>query len=108
MLGYGIGILCGGALLLVFAILLCFGHVGLLHEYHRENVSEEDYKKYGLLLGLSLMVGSLGMISGGIIAIVVNDTSVLLLSILLFVISLVISIIAVLLIIKKFNGNIFG
>ena len=62
----------------------------------------------GLSIGLSMLVGTLGMISSGIVSIVTNDESIIVLSISLLIIPLIITIVLSLLFVKKYNGSIFG
>ena len=108
MLIFGISVLVAGAIFLVIAILLCCGLTGILHDYHTTNVKDEDRKKMGLSIGLSMLVGTLGMFSSGIVSIVTNDESIIVLPILLLVIPLIITIVLSLLFVKKYNGEIFG
>ena len=62
----------------------------------------------GLSIGLSMLVGTLGMISSGIVSIVTNDESIIVLPISLLIIPLIIAIVLSLLFVKKYNGSIFG
>ena len=62
----------------------------------------------GLSIGLSMLVGTLGMISSGIVSIVTNNESIIVLPISLLIIPLIIAIVLSLLFVKKYNGSIFG
>ncbi len=62
----------------------------------------------GLSIGLSMLIGTLGMISSGIVSIVTNDESIIVLPISLLIIPLIIAIVLSLLFVKKYNGSIFG
>ena len=108
MMIFGISVIIAGTIFLVIAILLCCGLIGILHDYHTTNVKEEERKKMGLSVGLSMLVGTLGMISSGIVSIVTNDESIIVLPILLLIIPLIITIVLSLLFVKKYNGSIFG
>lgn len=108
MLIFGISVLIAGAIFLVIAILLCCGLIGILHDYHTTNVNEEDRKKMGLSIGISMLIGTLGMISSGIVSIVTNNESIIVLPILLLIIPLIITIVLSLIFVKKYNGSIFG
>ncbi len=108
MILYGVIVLIAGVAMLVLSILLCLGRINLLHDYHQNNVKEENKKKFALSMGISLMIGSMGMISSGLISIIVNNESIFLVSILLLLIPLLISIILLFIFIKKYNGQIFG
>lgn len=62
----------------------------------------------GLSIGLSMLIGTLGMISSGIVSIVTNNESIIVLPILLLIIPLIITIVLSLIFVKKYNGSIFG
>ena len=108
MMIFGISVIIAGTIFLVIAILLCCGLIGILHDYHTTNVKEEDRKKMGLSIGLSMLIGTLGMISSGIVSIVTNNESIIVLPISLLIIPLIIAIVLSLLFVKKYNGSIFG
>ena len=108
MLVFGIIILVAGVALLAISILLCFGFINLLHDYHRNNVKPEDERKLGLSTGLSLMLGSFGFISTGIVAIVIKSESVIYLPLILLFVPLIISVAFCIIFIKKYNGSLFG
>ena len=55
-----------------------------------------------------MLIGALGMISSGIVSIVTNDESIIILPIMLLIVPLVLSIILSLVFVKKYNGAIFG
>ena len=108
MLAFGIGVLIGGVILLVVAIFLCCGFVNLLHEYHRNNISPDNERKLGLSIGLSLIFGSSGLISSGLVSVIVRAESIIWLSMILLFVPLVISIVLCIVFIKKYNGSLFG
>ena len=105
MLLYGIIVLLAGLAMLVVSILICLGHTNLIHEYHQNNVKEEDKKKFGLSMGLSLSLGSLGMITSSLIALLSNDESLFVVTILILLIPLFLSIILLFIFTIKFNGK---
>ena len=108
MIFIGIILLVVGVLILAISILLCLGFISLLHDYHRTNIKEEDKKKCGLSIGLSLSLFSITSIATGIIVLVTTDESILKWMMIAFIISLAISVILSLLFVKKYNGSIFG
>lgn len=108
MLVFGIIILIAGVVLLVISILLCLGFINLLHDYHRNNVKIEDERKLGLSTGLSLMLGSFGFISSGIVAIAMKSESAIYLPLILLFVPLIISIVFCIFFIKEYNGLLFG
>ena len=108
MIIVGIIIIVSGLALLIISILMMFGKVNLLHSYHRENVKEEDKKMFGITTGLSLSIGALGIIASGILDLIYLDNLSILAFLLTMFIPLGISIILVLIFIKKYNGSIMG
>ena len=108
MIWVGIIIIVSGVALLVMSILMMYGKISLLHSYHYENVKEEDKKIFGLLTGLSLSLGALGLIAAGILDLIFLDNLSLTLFLLTMFIPLGISIILVLIVIKKYNGSIMS
>ena len=108
MIVYGIILLLTGLALFVIAILLIFGHINLLHDYHRNDVKKEDERKLGKSSGLSLLLGALGAISSGISAFFWTEDMKFIYLFLIFIIPFTISVILMLLFIKKYNGKIIS
>ena len=106
MIVYGIIVLTAGIALLTVSILLCFGHIGLLHEYHRDKVEKGDIKKYSLYIGISLLIGAVGMIVAGLLSIIINKDSIRNVVLLITYVPLLISIVLSIIFIKKFNKTI--
>ena len=104
----GIVVLMAGIGLLTISIFVMFGKINLLHSYHREHVKDEDKKLFAILTGASLSIGALGLIAAGILEIIYLEELPLLLHNLVMFIPLGISIILVLIFIKKYNGSIMG
>ncbi len=98
--------LVAGLALSIISIFLSLGHINLLHEYHRYNVSEENKKRYGLSIGLSLLIGGVGMTISGLISIIVNNEAIMGYMMIVAYVPLFISIILAFIIIKKFNKTI--
>ena len=108
MIIYGISFLVGGIILLIFSILLCFGFVNLLHDYHRNNVKEVDKKKFGLSVGLSLAITAISMTSIGIISLIIRKEFIIIWTLVAFAISFAISTVLLVIFIRKYNGSLFG
>ena len=108
MIIVGIIIIVSGLALLIISILMMFGKVNLLHSYHRVNDKEEDKKMFGITTGLSLSIGALGILASGILDLIYLDNLSILAFTLTMFIPLGISIILVLIFIKKYNGSIMG
>lgn len=108
MIAYGIILIVVGIVLCILSVCLYTGDIELLHSYHRENVKEEDRKALGISTGLSLLVGGLGAILSGLLALIFreNINSYIVLAILFG--SLLISIVLLFIFIKKYNGKIIS
>ena len=105
MIAYGIILLITGLSILVMSILLILGHVNLLHDYHRKDVKKEDEKKLGKASGLSLILGAIGAISSGISAFFWTEDMKFIYLFLIFIIPLTISVILMIIFIRKYNGK---
>ena len=108
MIAFGVIAIIVGVGILTLSIFIMLGKINLLHSYHRENVKEEDRKKFGLLTGASLSIGGLGILASGILDLICLDKLPLLTYNLVMFVPLGISIILVLIFIKKYNGTIMG
>ena len=108
MVTYGIIFILTGISLLVFSILLIRGNINLLHDYHKENVKKEDEKKLGKACGLSLLLGSLGTITSGVLSIIFREDIRFIFLFLIFVVPFTISVVLMLFFIKKYNGKIIS
>ena len=108
MIATGIVVLVVGVAISVLSLLICIGKTNLIHSYHRENVKEEDKKKYAISLGLSLLIGGIGLITYGILVIIFKDTINQAIYLTVMLGSIFISIILALILNKKYNGKIMG
>lgn len=108
MVAFGVIAIIVGAGILTLSIFIILGKINLLHSYHRENVKEEDKKIFALLTGISISIGGIGILVSGILDIIYLDKLPLLTYNLVTFIPLGISIILVLIFIKKYNGSIMG
>lgn len=108
MLVYGIILIAVGIILLVLSILLCLGHIELLHSYHRNHVKPANRKKFALSQGLSLLVMTCGFFAAGIIGIVLQNEIGTFTSLTILIGTMLISITLLLFFIVKYNGKIFG
>ena len=93
-----------GLLLATLATLLCIGKTFLINDYHRDNVPAEKMKIFGISLGFPLYFMSLGFLVGGILGLTAGLVIPQYAYFLIIFIPVVISIIAMFIIIKKFNG----
>lgn len=108
MVAFGVIAIIVGVGIITLSIFIMLGKINLLHSYHRENVKEEDKKIFALLTGISISIGGIGILASGILDIIYLDKLPLLTYNLVMFIPLGISIILVLIFIKKYNGSIMG
>lgn len=108
MVAFGVIAIIVGVGIITLSIFIMLGKINLLHSYHRENVKEEDKKIFALLTGMSISIGGIGILASGILDIIYLDKLPLLTYNLVMFIPLGISIILVLIFIKKYNGSIMG
>ena len=108
MIATGIILILVGLTLLVFAILFFKGHLSLLHDYHISNVKEEDKKKMSKAIGFAHLPSVIGFITSGFISIFVTGDYVLTLLTVIEIGSIAITVIAALIIIKKYNGRLIS
>lgn len=108
MIAYGIIFLVTALSLLVISLLLFFGQINLLHDYHRNNVKPEDKKKLGRASGISLLIAALGAISSGISAFFWTEDMKFIFLFLIFIIPFIVSVTLMFIFIKKYNGKIIS
>ena len=104
---YSVIIMAVGILLLMIGIFLFIGKLGLLHEYHRGSVKEEDKKSYGHAVGIPLSLEGLCMLAIGILTVVLKTSFSILISSAIIIVSLLLTIFVLLIVIKIYNGKIF-
>ncbi len=108
MLIFGIIIIIVGIFLLAFSLAFFLGFTGLLHDYHYNNVKKEDKRKFTTLMGVAFLPGGVGQIVVGVLAIVMKDNAPNKILISIQIGALLLTAILSLIIIKKYNGKIFG
>ena len=108
MIAFGIIMLVVGIAMSILSILICLGNTNLIHSYHRNNVKEEDKKKYAISMGLSLLIGGLGITTSGILALIFEETINSYIYLIILFSSIFVSIIFLFIFIIKYNGKIFG
>ena len=106
MITLGIILVLVGLLLLVFSFLIARGHLSLIHDYHWDNVKEEDKKIFGISVGISLSIFGLGLLAGGILAFILGDNYPIGLLLAIEFGSMFVSVSALCVVIKKYNGHI--
>ena len=108
MIIYGIIVLTVSIPFLAIAVLVMLGKANLIHSYHQENVKDKDKKKFSLLIGIALLIASLGMMVSSIMALILKESVNPYIYLVILGVSLLISIVFILIVIKKYNGKIFS
>lgn len=95
-----------GLMLIIFGILIAFfKKINLIHDYHVQNVKEEDKNNYLSLIGISLIIIGISIICMGILLIILTNKK---LAFIPLVGGLLIGIIIIIIAQKKYNGGIFS
>ena len=99
-----------GILISILGIINMTGNISSLHWYHRQRVTEENRKPFGMLVGLGTLIIGLSMIVFGVLFLIFEQTQLTAL-VILGVIELIVSIVVGMIIsfyaMKKYNGGIF-
>lgn len=106
----GIVVLIVGIIFIVLSIITMTGNISLLHSYHRKNVTEENKKAFGRLVGIGLLIIALGLCASGVLNILADAfTSTVLATIgyILMSIALVIGLAIAFIAMKIYNKGIF-
>lgn len=98
-------------------LVLCYfgyrnlqGDISSLHSYHRNNVSEEDVKPFGKLVGIGTIICGVGVIVFSALMLVTLKTGIDIFTIIgtaLMIISLIVGMGIAFYAMKKYNGGIF-
>ncbi|MFG6351599.1 MAG: hypothetical protein K1W21_08325 [Oscillospiraceae bacterium] len=105
MLAYSMILFAAAALSLGFAIAIYRGSTNLIHDYHQTHVKEADQEKYGRAFSKGLFVLTGSLIFSGIIALLGETPSVVIVSVSVSLAGIVISLLAVAKVQKEFNGG---
>ena len=99
-----------GLLISILGIINMTGNISSIHWYHRQRVTEENRRPFGMLVGLGTLIIGLSMIVFGILFLISERTQLTAL-VIIGVAELVTSIIAGMIVsfyaMKKYNGGIF-
>ena len=100
-----------GILIIVIGMNNMKGNISSIHEYHRRNVTEENAKPFGKLVGLGTCIVGIAIIIFGVLLFLFEQTQLEILSVVGtaaliagIVVGLSISFYAM----KKYNGGIFS
>ena len=103
--------LAAGALVCFFGIQNMRGDISSLHSYHRNNVSPEDVKPFGKLVGIGTLLVGVGVITMSAFSLIAELSGIEFMVYIgmgvmgtLMVVGMVVTFYAM----KKYNGGIFG
>ncbi|MBE6694663.1 MAG: DUF2207 domain-containing protein [Ruminococcaceae bacterium] len=97
-----------GAIIVILGIINMTGNIASLHWYHRKNVSEENRKPFGRLVGLgTLIVGVSVMLFGGAMALFGDNEAIVLVATALLIVGIIVGLVISLRAMNKYNGGIF-
>lgn len=82
-----------------------FGHTHLIHDYHQRNIQEEDKTHYARFFSLGIYGISGSLFSSGMISLFIKSTKI---SAFIAVIGVIISLIVIVIVQRKYNGKIFS
>jgi maltodextrin utilization protein YvdJ len=105
MIAYSIIMFAISILFLVISIAIYRGNTNLIHSYHQSNVSDKE--GYGRAFGKALLPLAIGPFISGVISLLVEDDVIILSSMGAMVLGLVISLVMIFVVQKKYNGGMF-
>ncbi len=107
MIVYSVILFAAAVLILIVGRAIYRGKTDLIHDYHRQNVPESERLRYGRAFagGLFVLGGALAL-SGGI-ALFGDSGPITAVSLAVLTAGLVVSIVMIVLVQKKYNGGMF-
>lgn len=104
----GIAVIVVGVIVAVLGIINMAGNISSLHWYHRKNVTEENVKPFGRMVGLgTLIIGVAVALYGGVLALFAENEPVVLISTALMFVGIAVGMIITFRAMFKYNGGIF-
>lgn len=104
----GIAVIVVGVIIAVLGIINMTGNISSLHWYHRKNVTEENVKPFGRMVGLgTLIIGVAVALYGGVLALFAENETAVLISTALLLVGIAVGMIITFRAMFKYNGGIF-
>lgn len=104
----GIAVIVIGVIVAVLGIINMAGNISSLHWYHRKNVTEENVKPFGRMVGLgTLIIGVAVALYGGVLALFAENEAAVLISTALLLVGIAVGMIITFRAMFKYNGGIF-
>ena len=107
MIVYSIIMFPAAILFLAFGIAVYRGNTKLIHDYHQTNVNESEQKKYGRAFSKGMFAISATLLISGIIALFGEEGIILISSLFVLTVGLIVSIVILVRVQKKYNGGLF-
>ena len=105
MIAYSIIMFAISILFLVISIAIYRGNTNLIHSYHQSKVSDKD--GYGRAFGKALSPLAIGAFISGVISLFGENDAIILSSVGAMTLGLVISLVMIFVVQKKYNGGMF-
>ena len=105
MILYSIIMFLVAALLGAISIAIYRGKTNLIHDYHQTKVT--DKSAYGKAFGKAMFVVSMAMLLSGIISLFGNSEKIAMIAVAVLFIGLIVGIICIIVVQKKYNNGIF-
>lgn len=105
MIAYSIIMFAISILFAVIAIAIYRGNTNLIHSYHQSNVSDKE--GYGRAFGKALLPLAIGPFISGVISLFGENDAIILSSIGAMALGLIISLVMIFVVQKKYNGGMF-
>lgn len=105
MIAYSMLMFITAILFLGLTVAIYRGNTNLIHSYHQTHVKETDRKDYGKSFSKGMLVLAISLIFSGIIALFGTTTPIVMISISVLLIGMMISLIVLAKVQKKFNGG---
>ena len=107
MIAYSIIMFLAAILFLAFGIAVYRGNTKLIHDYHQTNVKEADQQEYGKAFSKGMFALCATLLISSIIALFGEKGAVLITSLSALTVGLIISVVIIVKVQKKYNGGLF-
>ena len=107
MIVYSIILFVTAVLFLAFGIAIYMGNTKLIHDYHQTNIKESEQRDYGRAFSKGMFAICITLLISGIIALFGKDGWGIVSSFIALVAGLIVSVIILVRVQKKYNGGLF-
>lgn len=107
MIVYSIIMFLVSILFLALGISIYKGNTKLIHDYHQRNIKKSERQEYGRAFAKGMFAICITLFLSGIIALLGKESSVVTVSYIVLVVGLILSILILVMVQKKYNGGLF-